>query len=395
MKIKTLLINVNDIFIFSPQLFIIQFNQELKMSQSQNSQISLSPQKKQQQYFPAIYLKTTESPQKGSITNSNYLFSQHLQNKVNNRKVKRNKELQLDKAYSIRKYLQVNSTIQGDSNMSHSKISQNISLTEQKDTNIETKYSLSPLKQLCKIEETLSVKKLLDINYTQPDINRKYQSQGSIHNQCILELDQELEEGDQKNSLKVKDQLLISPISQTNFKEISENTQSKSQSPNKNNIVLKLNQQNKEYKKYASQMIRMIRNTQQILIKDFDQDQLEFDRELKLKKIQRQRERKEALYTAQDGTKNRQLKSMLMALKGSQDKMISECPLFLNIGKKLNSQNSQSTILSRKLSHQKNYQQIPFDKQFDDKNFRKHSVKSEICSLETSLELPLQIQKLM
>ncbi|CAD8143842.1 unnamed protein product [Paramecium octaurelia] len=365
------------------------------MSQSQNSQLSLSPQKKQQQYFPAICLKTTESPQKVSITNTNYLFSQHLQNKVNNRKVKRNKELQLEQAYSIRKYLQVNSFAQGDSNMSHSKISQNISITEQKDTNVETKYSISPLRQLSKIEETLSVKKLFDINHTQPDINMKYQSQGSTHNNCILELDQELEEGDHKNSLRVQDQLIISPILQTNFKEISENAQSKSQSPNKLNIVLKLNQQNKEYKKYASQMIRMIRNTQQTLMKEFDQDQLEFDRESKLKKLQRQKERKDILQTAQEGTKNKQLKSMLMSLKGSQDKIISDCPLFLSLGKKYSSQNSQTTIQSRKLSHQKNYQHIPFDKQFDDKNFRKHSVKSEICSLETSLELPLQIQRLM
>ncbi|CAK67484.1 unnamed protein product (macronuclear) [Paramecium tetraurelia] len=373
------------------------------MSQSQNSQISLSPQKKQQQYFPTICLKTTESPQKGSITNTNYLFSQHLQNKVNNRKVKRNKELQLEQAYSIRKYLQVNSFAQGDSNMSHSKISQHISITEQKDTNVDTKYSISPLRQLSKIEETLSVKKLFDINHTQPEINTKHKSQGSTHNNCILELDQGLEEGDQKNSLRVQDQLIISPILQNNFKEISENAQSKSQSPNKLNvnkiaifqIVLKFNQQNKEYKKYASQMIRMIRNTQQTLMKEFDQDQLEFDREFKLKKLQRQKERKDILQTAQEGTKNRQLKSMLMALKGSQDKIISDCPLFLSLGKKLSSQNSQTTIQSRKLSHQKNYQHIPFDKQFDDKNFRKHSVKSEICSLETSLELPLQIQRLM
>ncbi|CAD8146970.1 unnamed protein product [Paramecium pentaurelia] len=365
------------------------------MSQSQNSQISLSPQKKQNHYFPAISLKTTESPYKGSIVHSNYLFSQNLQNKVNNRKVKRNKELQLDKAYTIRKYLQVSSLVQGDTQMSQSKISKNVSITEQKDISIDTKYSLSPLKHLTKIEETLNIIRLLDVNHTQPDISMKQQSQSSIHNQCILELDQEQEEGDQKNSVRVQDQLKISPILKNNFQEISEYTLSKSQSPNKHNIVLKINQQNKEYKKYASQMIRMIRNTQQTLIKEFDLEQINQERDYKMKKIQRQKERKEALQIAQEGIKNRQLKSMMMALKGSQDKIMSDCPLFLNLGKKLNSQNSQTAVQSRKSSHQKIYQQLPFDKQFDDRNFRKHSTKSEICSLETSLELPLQIQKLI
>ncbi|CAD8140949.1 unnamed protein product [Paramecium octaurelia] len=366
------------------------------MSQSQNSQISLSPQKKQHHYFPAISLKTTGSPQKGQIEHSNYLFAQHLQNKVNNRKVKRSKELQLDKAYTIRKYLQVSSLAHSDSQMSQSKISKNISITEQKDTSMETQYSKSPLKQVSKMEDTLNIIRLLDVIHTQPDISMKHQSQSSIHNQCILELDQEQEEGDQKNSLRVQDQLKISPNLQTNSKEISENILSKSQSPNKNNIILKINQQNKEYKKYASQMIRMIRQSQQTLIKEFDQEQVNLERDYKLKKIQRQRERKEALQIAQEGIKNRQLKSLMMALKGSEDKIRTDCPLFLNLGKKFNSlSSSQTAVQSRKSSHQKICQQLPVDKQFDDRNFRKHSTKSEICSLETSLELPLQIQKLI
>ncbi|CAD8058653.1 unnamed protein product [Paramecium sonneborni] len=363
------------------------------MSQSQNAQISSSPKKKQHQYFPAISVKTAESPQKGSVIQSNYLFSQHLQNKINNRKVRRNMESQLEKSYTIRKYLQVNSSAQNDSNMSQSKILQNISATHYKETSMETKQSFSPLRQLNKFEGTLHIKKILDINFTQPDISKKQQSQSSIHNQCILELDQENDDGDKNKTLGVQEQLIMSPIQQTNFKETSNKTESKSKSQSKQNIVLKINQQNKEYKKYASQMIRLIRSTQQALLKEFDQEQLELVSDSKLKKIQRQRERKQALQTAQEGNKNRQLKSMLIALKGQQDKVISECPLFQNLGK-INLQNSKTAIQSRKSSHQKIYQQLPLDKQFNDINFHKYSTKSEMCSLETSLELPLQIQKL-
>ncbi|CAD8060520.1 unnamed protein product [Paramecium sonneborni] len=368
------------------------------MNQFQKLQISFSPQRKQNQNFPAINLKTAESPQKGSIEQSNYNFSQHLHYKFNNRKVKMNLKSQLNKAYTIRKYLQVNSSVQNDLNI-ETQILQNISTTQNTESSIQNKQSLSPFKQLNNIERSCNVKRnllgLSDINYGQPEFNIRQQSYSPFHNQCIIEQDKEQKEGDKNQNLGVQEQLIMSPIQFNNLKEISEYKQSKSQSPNRHNIALKINQQNTDYKKYASQMIRMIRSNQQNLMKKFDQEQKEQERDYKAKKIQRQLERKEGLQIAQEDIKNRQLKFMLIALKGQQDKFISDSQSFQNKGKKLNLQSSQTAIHSRKSSLQNNYQQLPLDRIFDDRNLKKYSLKSEICSIETSLEQPLQISKLI
>ncbi|CAD8150210.1 unnamed protein product [Paramecium pentaurelia] len=356
---------------------------------SQCNKLFNSPLNSQQLLFPTISYKTSESPSKVAIPLTNYLLFEQKQDQQNVDKIKSVKQIKYERAEAIYQYLHSQVLKKKDFNQEKSKIQVTTLITDSQDKIKKSKEYPFDLQQLKQIQEKRSKQKISGISKSYidlPSLNLCNQ----IQDQCIVELDQEQDEYEQNLCSINQNQLNKSPNLYNNLKG-NKNCKLLNQSK----VVLDFNQQNKDYQDKSFQLIHLIRKVQQSLLKKSDNDRQQLEKDYKLKKSIRQKERQEGLQNAQQGLKNRQLKSLLNALKGSKDKQIQN-NIVQNIARKHNIQRSQSTIISRKSSFQLSKSNYLPDEQFDEKLIRKFSQVSDICSSENSvdqIQQPIKLQK--
>ncbi|CAD8140818.1 unnamed protein product [Paramecium pentaurelia] len=352
---------------------------------SKSSKLSISPLKSQQSLFPTISFKTSESPSKDLIPPTNYMLFQQKQDKIATNQMKNSKQLNQERAETIYKYLRQLVLAKIDYNKEKSNIQYQDPITDSKDTIKHFQESNSSFHYLKKIDNKLSKQKFKRSSKSCIDLTAQDNLCNQIQNNCIIEQDQEQEDCEHNFSHIIKNQLNISPNLYNNFKH---NKIYKLSPQNQSNVVLDFNQQNKEYREKNYQIIHMIKNVQQDLLRQRDEDRQKLEKDYKLQKILRQKERKEGLYNAQVGLKDRKFKLLLNALKGSQNKQVQD-HLVLNIKRKNNNIGNQSSIISRQSSFQQYNLNYITD---NEKLIRKISQISDVCSSETSLDSKCQIQ---
>ncbi|CAD8057661.1 unnamed protein product [Paramecium sonneborni] len=350
---------------------------------SQSQKLSISPLKNQQPFLPTISFKTSESPSKVLIPLANYMLFEQKKDKI---QAINAKQLKYERAQVIYKYLHQQILKKKDSHQQKSNQQDKTPITDSKDKIQNSKESSSSFQQLKKIIEKQSNQKILEVSQSCKNFTVQPNLSNQILNGCIVELDQEQEECEQQISYQIKNKLNISlNVYNNNFNDNNNQKQQK--------VILDYNQQNKAYKEKNIQIIQMIKNAQQNLLKQRDEVRKEYEKEYKYKKILRQKERREGLQNAQQGIKNRQLKSLLNALKGSTIQKSNQAQQQVqNIGRKYFLQRSQSTIISRQSSFQQSNHDYITDKYNGERLIGKISQISDVCSSETSQDSNLQIQ---
>ncbi|CAD8138081.1 unnamed protein product [Paramecium octaurelia] len=349
------------------------------MKLSQSNKLLISPLNSQQPMFPTISCKTSESPSKVVIPLTNYLLFEQQLDQINVNRINGDKQQKYERAEAFYKYIHQQVVKKNDYNRETSKI-QTTTVANESEDKIKKSKEQPPNSHLLKqIQEKQSYQKLSRMSKSYIDIPSSNLC-NQIQNQCIVELDQEQEDGEQNLDSIIQNKLNKSPNLYCNLKG-----KKNCKLINQSKVVLDFNQQNKEYKDQSFQLIHLIRKAQQNLLKQKEDDRQLQEKEYKLKKSIRQKERKEGMYNAQLGLKSRRLKSLLNALKGTNDKKIED-DIVNDIRRKYQIQRSQSTIISRKSSFQLSILNYLPDEQFEDKQIRKFSQVSDICSSENSLD---------
>ncbi|CAD8132145.1 unnamed protein product [Paramecium octaurelia] len=355
---------------------------------SQSSKLSLSTLKGQQPLFPTISYKTSESPSKDLVPLTNYMLIEQKQDKINANRMKSGNQLKNERVGTISKYLRQLALMKKGFNQDISKIQDKDKITDSKDTILNSEESTSSFHHLKKIDDKFRKQMFQRISKSCKDLTVQGNFDSQMQNHSIVELDQEQEICEGNISPYIKNQINISPNLYNNF---IHNKIQKLSPQKQQNVVLDFSQQNKDFREKNSQIIQMIRNVQQHISKQREEERQNLEKDYKIQKVQRQKERKEGLHNAQVGLKDRRLKLLLNALKGSQSKQ-NQDPLVLNIKKKQDIKGNQSTIISRKSSFQYYNLNCITDKQNDEKMMRKFSQVSDICSSETSLGSNCYIQ---
>ncbi|CAK56255.1 unnamed protein product (macronuclear) [Paramecium tetraurelia] len=355
------------------------------MKLSQSNKLLISPLNNQQPMFPTISYKTSESPSKIVIPLTNYLLFEQQLDQINVNKI--NKQQKQNRVDTIYKYIRQQVVKKNDNNQEKSKTQTTTVVNESEDKIKKSKEQPSNSYSLKQIQKKQSQQKLQRMSKSYIDLHTSNLC-NQIQNQCIFELDQEQEDGEHNLCSISQNQINKSPNLYCNLK-----SKKNCKLINQSKVVLDFNQQNKKYKDQSFQIIHLISKVQQNLLKQKENDRQQQEREYKLKKCLRQKERLEGMYNAQLGLKNRRLNSLLNALKGTDDKKI-ENDIVNDIRRKYQIQRSQSTIMTRKSSLQLSNPSYVPDEQFEDKLIRKFSQVSDICSSENSLDqtFPYQIK---